>query len=70
MFDRDYDRKGSVAKKKKKKKRERGRELQEAWRQEKLFGGKPPVINSKSEGSQGFQTVKYGYESRGTRKRE
>jgi hypothetical protein len=41
MVHKDYDRKGSVAKKKKKK---TGREPQEAWRQEELIGGKPPVV--------------------------
>jgi hypothetical protein len=36
----DYNRKGSVAKKKK----DFGRELQGAWRQGELIGGKPPVV--------------------------
>jgi hypothetical protein len=40
MLHKDYDRKGSVAKKKK----VSGRESQEAWRQDELIGGKPPVL--------------------------
>jgi hypothetical protein len=35
-----YDRKGSVEKKQQKKRRE----SQEAWRQDELIGGKPPVV--------------------------
>jgi hypothetical protein len=38
MLHKDYDRKGSIAKK------NCGRELQEAWRQDELIGGKPPVV--------------------------
>jgi hypothetical protein len=40
MLNKDYIRMGSVAKKKK----DSGRELQEASRQNKLTGGKPPVV--------------------------
>jgi hypothetical protein len=40
MLQKDYDRKGSVAKKK-----NCGRESQGAWRQAELIGGKQPVIN-------------------------
>jgi hypothetical protein len=40
MLHKDYDRKGSVAKKKK----ISGREPQGAWRQDELIGSKPPVI--------------------------
>jgi hypothetical protein len=36
----DYDRKGSVAKKKK----DSGYAPQEDWRQDELTGGKPPVV--------------------------
>jgi hypothetical protein len=39
MLHKDYDRKGSVAKRK-----DAGREPQEAWRQDDLIGGKPPVV--------------------------
>jgi hypothetical protein len=39
MLHKDYDRKGSVAKKK-----ISGRESQGAWRQYELIGGKPPVV--------------------------
>jgi hypothetical protein len=35
----EYDRKGSVARKE-----ISGRESQEAWRQDELIGGKPPVV--------------------------
>jgi hypothetical protein len=38
MLHKDYDRTGSVAKKKS------GHEPQEAWRQDELIGGKPPVV--------------------------
>jgi hypothetical protein len=38
MLHKDYDRKGSTAKKKS------GRESQRDWRQDKLIGGKPPVV--------------------------
>jgi hypothetical protein len=37
MLHKDYDRKGSV-------KKIRGRESPEAWRQDELIGGKPPVV--------------------------
>jgi hypothetical protein len=40
MLHKDYDRKGSVAKKKK----TSGHEPQKAWRQDKPIGGKPPVV--------------------------
>jgi hypothetical protein len=40
MLYKDYDRKGSVAKKK-----NSGRDPQEAWKQQELIGGKPPVAN-------------------------
>jgi hypothetical protein len=40
MLHKDYDRKGSVAKIK-----NSGHEPQEAWRQDELIGGKPPVVN-------------------------
>jgi hypothetical protein len=40
MLHKDYKCKGSVAKKKK----SSGRETQGAWRQDKLIGGKPPVL--------------------------
>jgi hypothetical protein len=40
MLHKDYDRKDSVAKKKK----GSDREPQEAWRQNELIGGKPPVV--------------------------
>jgi hypothetical protein len=39
MLHKDYDRKGSVAKKK-----NSDHEPQEAWRQDDLIGGKPPVV--------------------------
>jgi hypothetical protein len=39
MLHKDYDRKGSVAKIK-----NSGREPQEAWHQDELIGGKPPVV--------------------------
>jgi hypothetical protein len=39
MLHKDYDSKGSVAKK-----TVSGREPQEAWGQDKLIGGKPPVV--------------------------
>jgi hypothetical protein len=39
MLPKDYDRKGSVAKEK-----DSGREYQEAWSQDELIGGKPPVV--------------------------
>jgi hypothetical protein len=39
MLHKDYDRKGSVAKKK-----NSGRESQRAWRQDELIGGGPPVV--------------------------
>jgi hypothetical protein len=38
MLRKDYNRKGSVAKK------HSGREPQRAWRQDELFGVKPPVV--------------------------
>jgi hypothetical protein len=38
MIHKDYDRKGSIAKK------NSGREPQGAWRQDELMGGKPPVV--------------------------
>jgi hypothetical protein len=38
MLHKGYDRKGSVAKK------IHGRELQRAWHQDELIGGKPPVV--------------------------
>jgi hypothetical protein len=38
MLHKDYDRKGSVEKK------IFGREFQGSWRQDELFGGKPPVV--------------------------
>jgi hypothetical protein len=38
MLHKDYDRRGSV------KKNESGREPQEAWRQDELISGKPPVL--------------------------
>jgi hypothetical protein len=41
MLHKDYDRKGSVAKKTK----DSGHEPQEAWRQDEPIGGKPPVVN-------------------------
>jgi hypothetical protein len=37
MLHKDNDRKGSVAK-------ISGRDLQGAWRQDELIGGKPPVV--------------------------
>jgi hypothetical protein len=40
MLHKNYDRKGSVAKTKK----FSGHEPQEAWRQDQLIGGKPPVV--------------------------
>jgi hypothetical protein len=40
MLHKDYDPKGSVAKKKK----ISGRGPQEAWRQDELIGGKPPFV--------------------------
>jgi hypothetical protein len=40
MLHRDYDRKGSVTKKK----YIPDRELQGAWCQDKLIGGKPPIV--------------------------
>jgi hypothetical protein len=39
----DYDRKGSVAKKNERK-QDSDRKPQEAWRQDKLIGGKPPIV--------------------------
>jgi hypothetical protein len=39
MLHKDYDRKSSVAKKE-----HSGREPQEAWRQDELIGGEPPVV--------------------------
>jgi hypothetical protein len=39
MLNKDYDTKGSVEKKK-----NPGREFQEAWCQDELIGGKPPVV--------------------------
>jgi hypothetical protein len=39
MLHKDYDRKGSIAKKK-----TSGRDHQGAWRQDELTGGKPPVV--------------------------
>jgi hypothetical protein len=41
MLHKDYDGKGSVAEEKK----NSGHEPQEAWRQDELIGGKPPVLN-------------------------
>jgi hypothetical protein len=38
MLDKNYDHKGSVAKK------ISGRDPQEAWCQDELIGGKPPVV--------------------------
>jgi hypothetical protein len=38
MLHKDYNRKGSVDKK------YSGNEPQEAWRQDELIGGKPPVV--------------------------
>jgi hypothetical protein len=38
MLHKDYDRKGSVAKK------ISDRDSQVAWRQDELIGGKPPVV--------------------------
>jgi hypothetical protein len=40
MLHKNYGSKGSVAKKKK----GSGHEPQEAWRQDELIGGKPPVV--------------------------
>jgi hypothetical protein len=39
MLHKNYDHKGSVAKKK-----NSGHEPEEAWRQDKLIGDKPPVV--------------------------
>jgi hypothetical protein len=39
MLHKDYGRKGLGAKKK-----DSGREPQEAWRQDELIGGKPPIV--------------------------
>jgi hypothetical protein len=39
MLHKDYDRKGSVAKKKKS-----GRESQAVWQQDELIGSKPPDV--------------------------
>jgi hypothetical protein len=40
MLHKNYDRKGSIAKKKKKS----GRDPQGVWRQDELIDGKPPVV--------------------------
>jgi hypothetical protein len=39
MLHKDYDRKGSVEEKE-----NSGHEPQEAWRQDEVIGGKPPVV--------------------------
>jgi hypothetical protein len=41
MLHKDYDRKGSVAKKEK----PSGRQCQGAWHEDELIGGKPPVVS-------------------------
>jgi hypothetical protein len=48
MLHKDYDRKGSIAKQQQ---QDSGRDPQEAWRQDKLIDGKPPVVNTSNSGS-------------------